>query len=58
MKDKEYTHLMDAIELIHIENKTIMKTIVCVLLDGDNKKEILSLVDKWDKEFDNIRKHW
>lgn len=53
---REYTHIMDAIELVHKENKAIMTTIVCAFFTGEDKKKILDLVGKWDKEFDDVRR--
>lgn len=47
---------MDAIELVHIENKAIMTTMVCAFFTGEDKKKILDLVEKWDEKFDDVRR--
>lgn len=54
-REKMYTHIMDALEIVHRENLVIAKMILATC---DNKEAMAEMdrIDKdWQKAFDNVR---
>lgn len=57
--DKQYQHIMDALNLIHAENLFICKLIYQIFLKPEQFEKVSKEVENsWNKMFDDIRKNW
>lgn len=54
-KEKMYTHIMDAIEVVHRENLAIAKLLLASYDNKEAKEEMERITTDWQKAFDEIR---
>lgn len=54
-KEKMYTHIMDAIEVVHRENLAIAKLLLASYGNKEAKEEMERITTDWQKAFDEIR---
>lgn len=58
LSDGQYTHLMDAIELLHRENVAMMETILrCHLKPEQVDKCMKEVEENWQKAFNDVRRN-
>ena len=57
-KEKMYTHIMDAIEIVHRENLVIAKLILALYGNKEGQEEMERITTDWQKAFDDIRSKW
>ena len=56
MSDGKYTHIMDALEIIHAENIALMRMLLTT--HGVDEKKLDLVEESWDKRFQEVRSRW
>ena len=59
MEKNHYKNLLDALEVIHLENVAIMETLIRLSMDKKNAEEFIKMTsDNWKKTFKDLRKEY